>query len=103
VPRSLLVPHSFSVGGGGGVLFFSCMHYVYVLRLSDDSIYIGLAASLQKRLTDHKHGLVSSTKNLRPVDVVWFCAFPNKKLAADFEKYLKSGAGFSWRMRHLGF
>jgi len=79
------------------------MYFVYILKLSDNTLYIGSASDLQKRLTDHKHGLVSSTKNHRPVQVKWFCSFPEKTKAMQFEKYLKSGSGFSWRKRHLGF
>lgn len=79
------------------------MYFVYILKLSDNTIYIGSAASVKRRLTDHNHGLVSSTKNLRPLHLKFFCAFPNKTAAMKFEKYLKSGSGFSWRKRHLGF
>lgn len=80
-----------------------CMHYVYILRLSDNSIYIGLAADVRKRFTEHRRGGVSTTKSKQPAKLVWYCAFPNRTLAADFEKYLKSGSGFSWRKRHVGF
>ncbi|HLC49186.1 MAG TPA: GIY-YIG nuclease family protein [Candidatus Andersenbacteria bacterium] len=79
------------------------MYFVYILKLSDDTLYIGSASNLQKRLIDHKQGIVSSTKNHRPVHVKWFCSFPEKIKAMQFEKYLKSGSGFSWRKRHLGF
>jgi putative endonuclease len=81
--------------------YYVFMHYVYVLKLIDGSIYIGSASNIKKRLIDHKHGLVSSTKNKLPVTVKFFGAVPNKVLAMRLEKYLKSGSGFSWRKRHL--
>jgi predicted GIY-YIG superfamily endonuclease len=79
------------------------VHCVYILKLRDKSIYIGLATDVRKRFAEHQRGGVSTTKNKRPVSLAWYCAFPNKTLAADFERYLKSGSGFSWRKRHLGF
>lgn len=95
------VPHSSRSERRGTTIIN--VYYVYILQLSDSSIYIGSAAELQRRLSDHTYGLVSSTKNLRPMQVRWFCAFPDKVTAMQFEKYLKSGSGFSWRKRHLGF
>lgn len=77
------------------------MYFVYILRLSDNSFYIGSAADLKRRLTDHKHGLVSSTKNFRPVKLVYFCGFVKKVTAMKFEKYLKSSSGFAFRNKHL--
>jgi predicted GIY-YIG superfamily endonuclease len=77
------------------------MYYVYILQLRDKSYYIGYSSNLKKRIKDHNQGLVSSTKNLRPVNLIFYCAFSNKKKATDFEKYLKSSSGYAFRNKYL--
>lgn len=77
------------------------MYYVYILRLSDNSLYIGYSANLQERLKDHTEGSVSSTKNFRPYSLVFYCAFLTQKKAIKFEKYLKSSSGFAFRKKRL--
>lgn len=46
------------------------MHSVYILRLRADSVYIGIAASIRKRFTEHQRGGVSATKNKRPIKLI---------------------------------
>ena len=77
------------------------MYYVYILRLSDNSIYIGYSSNLRERLKDHTEGSVSSTKNLRPFSLIFYCAFLTQKKATEFEKYLKSSSGFAFRNKRL--
>ncbi|MFH1749441.1 MAG: GIY-YIG nuclease family protein [bacterium] len=42
-----------------------------------------------------------ATKGKRPISLVFYCAFPTKEQAVEFEKYLKSGSGQSFRNKHL--
>ena len=77
------------------------MFYTYIFRLADGSIYIGFSANLKQRIKQHKWGLVESTKNLRPIEVIFYAAFATEKLATNFEKYLKSGSGFAFRNKRL--
>jgi len=77
------------------------MFYVYLLKLADNSYYTGSTDNLENRITKHNKGDVLATKGKRPVQLVFYCAFPTKKQAIDFEKYLKSGSGQSFRNRHL--
>ena len=77
------------------------MYYVYLLRLLDDSIYTGSTPDLEERLREHNDGKCKSTRNFRPVELVWFCAFKDRLKARRFENYLKSGSGQAFRNRRL--
>ena len=70
------------------------MFYVYILYSSKSrNFYYGYTEDLRNRLKKHQSGEVLSTKSFLPWKLVWYCAFKNKKLAKNFEKYLKSGSG----------
>ncbi|MDO8610220.1 MAG: GIY-YIG nuclease family protein [bacterium] len=77
------------------------MFYVYILRLSDKSVYIGYSTDLKQRIKYHNEGLVESTKKLRPLALIYYSAFLNKEKAVLFEKYLKSSSGFAFRNKRL--
>lgn len=77
------------------------MYYTYILRLKDGSYYHGYSDNPRQRLREHREGLVSSTKNLNPVELVFYAACLTKEKALKFEKYLKSGSGFAFRNKHL--
>lgn len=77
------------------------MYYVYILKLSDNSYYIGYSSDLKNRLKVHNEGSVESTKNFRPVNLIYYSAFISQKKATDFEKYLKSSSGFAFRKKRL--
>jgi putative endonuclease len=75
--------------------------YVYILQLKDKSYYIGYSSDLKSRIKTHEEGSVESTKNLRPVKLVYYSAFSTQKKATNFEKYLKTSSGFAFRNKHL--
>jgi putative endonuclease len=75
--------------------------YTYILKLSDNTFYTGFSENLKQRISAHQDGLVSQTKNHRPIKLVYYSAFESKKKALDFEKYLKSYSGFAFRNKHL--
>jgi len=77
------------------------MYYTYILRLKDKSYYHGHSTNLKQRIKEHQSGILPSTKNLRPVKLVFYAAFETKKKAIEFEKYLKSSSGFAFRNKHL--
>ena len=77
------------------------MYYVYILKLSDRSYYVGYSSNLKNRIKTHNEGSISSTKNLRPVKLVYYSVFISQKKASDFEKYLKSSSGFAFRNKRL--
>ncbi len=77
------------------------MHYVYILRCSDDSFYTGCTNDLKKRLDHHQNGHVHYTKDKLPVELITAIAFSDKYKAYNFEKYLKSGSGIAFRNKRL--
>ncbi len=77
------------------------MYYAYILKLKDKSYYHGSSDDLKKRIKNHEHGLVESTKNFRPFKLVFYAAFTSKRLATQFEQYLKTSSGFAFRNKRL--
>lgn len=69
-------------------------YYVYILfSIKDRGFYIGSTSDLRKRYGNHKRGEVKSTQNRRPLALIRYEYFINKKDALAREKYLKSGYG----------
>ena len=77
------------------------MYYTYLLRLSNGNYYVGSTGDLKSRVKKHQTRSVPHTSKFRPIKVVWFASFANKKLSVDFEKYLKSSSGKVFRNKHL--
>ena len=72
------------------------MHYVYILKsLKDYKLYIGRSDDLKKRISDHEKGKVISTKNRRPLELVFYEAYKSKDDAIRREIYFKSSKGKS--------
>jgi putative endonuclease len=68
-------------------------YYVYILFGRDENFYIGYSSNLKKRLKAHASGKVASTRHRRPLKLIHYEYFINRKDAKAREKYLKSGAG----------
>ena len=50
----------------------NCMHYVYILKCSDNSYYIGYTTNLEQRLKEHNEGSGGhNTLIKRPVQLVY--------------------------------
>ncbi len=74
------------------------MLYVYVLLShKDNRFYTGYANDLEKRLQQHTLGNVSSTRNRRPLELVYYEACLDQADALHREKYLKT----TWGKRYL--
>lgn len=70
------------------------MYYVYVLlSQKDQELYIGSAPDLKNRFAKHVNGFVPSTKNRRPLKLVYYEAYINASDARKREVYLKGGKG----------
>lgn len=68
--------------------------YVYVLiSEKDNQWYTGYTSDLKQRLAAHNEGKVESTKNRRPLKLLYFEGCLNQQDATRREKYLKSGNG----------
>ncbi|MBI4836885.1 MAG: GIY-YIG nuclease family protein [Candidatus Portnoybacteria bacterium] len=77
------------------------MYYVYILLCLDKSYYVGLTDNIRKRLSEYNQKMCKYTKSRLPVKLVWVGIFGNKKIAARFEKYLKSGSGNAFMKKRL--
>jgi len=70
------------------------MFYTYVLKSDiDNYLYIGCTNNLKKRFEEHNKGFVVSTKNRKPLKLVYYEACLNETKAFEREKQLKSGFG----------
>lgn len=70
------------------------MYYTYVLRSrKDNMLYIGFSQDLKQRLEQHRKGAVESTKERRPLKLIYYEACVEKADAIRREKYLKSYHG----------
>jgi len=70
------------------------MYYIYVLQSEkDENFYVGYTSNLKKRLKLHNEGRVKSTKERRPIKLIYYEACLEQKDAFKREKYLKSNYG----------
>jgi len=70
------------------------MFYVYLLYSHKDRrFYTGFTHNIEERYLRHAHGEVVSTKNRRPLTLIYYEAYKNEKDAKGREIFLKSGAG----------
>jgi predicted GIY-YIG superfamily endonuclease len=78
------------------------MFYVYILKsVKDNSYYTGISTDLKRRIKEHDNGKARYSNSKRPYRLKWYCAFPNRIKAYDFERYLKSSSGCAFRKKHL--
>ncbi len=69
-------------------------YYVYVLLSEKDHrFYTGYTSNLNNRLVLHNKGMVESTKNRRPLILIYWEGCLTQQDATRREKYLKSGNG----------
>jgi len=68
--------------------------YVYILSSKkDNKLYIGQTGCLEKRLRAHHDGRVRSTKNRRPLELVFKEEFKSRAQAIFKEREIKSMSG----------
>ncbi|MCX5750980.1 MAG: GIY-YIG nuclease family protein, partial [Candidatus Saganbacteria bacterium] len=64
--------------------------YLYILKSEKDGrFYIGQTSDLIERMAAHTRGSVKSTKNRRPLELVFFKSFNSKSEAMREENRLK--------------
>lgn len=74
------------------------MYYIYILKSEkDEQLYTGYTSDLKKRLQEHNGGKVNSTKNRRPMSLIYYEACMNQQDATHREKYLKT----SWGKKYI--
>ncbi len=70
------------------------MFYVYVLQSTvDNQFYTGYTKDLTVRVKAHNDGYVKSTKNRRPLKLIYFEGCLSQQDATHREKYLKTTYG----------
>jgi predicted GIY-YIG superfamily endonuclease len=79
------------------------MWYVYILQSISfpAQLYYGATEHLKQRLKDHNDGKSTHTAKYVPWKLMWYCAFPDKYQALEFEKYLKSHSGRAFAKKRL--
>ena len=65
------------------------VHYVYMLRCADGSLYIGETAVLEKRLIAHNSGRCIHTSKRIPAEIVYSEKVDNRAVALRRERQLK--------------
>jgi putative endonuclease len=78
-------------------------YYVYILRskIDPEQTYVGSTHDLRSRLAQHNTGKSIHTNKFKPWDLMAYIGLPEKQLAERFERYLKSGSGRAFALRHL--
>ena len=70
------------------------MFYTYVLQSEkDNKLYTGYTKDLDLRFEQHQKGQVESTKNRRPLKIIYYEACLEQSDALKREKYLKTHYG----------
>ena len=78
------------------------MHYVYLLMSeADGNFYTGSTADLKRRIHEHNSGRVNSTKNRKPLKLIYYEACLDETDARYRERYLKSGMGKKYLRNRL--
>ena len=79
-------------------------YYIYILKsLKDGKLYTGYTSDLKLRFESHQKGLVESTKNRRPLKLIYSEACLNRQDATHREKYLKTAYGKRYIKSRLKF
>ena len=78
------------------------MYYTYVLlSKKDGNFYTGFTKDLKLRFENHQKGQVDSTKDRRPLELIYYEACIDQKDATKREKYLKSYHGKMFIKRRI--
>jgi predicted GIY-YIG superfamily endonuclease len=79
------------------------VYYTYILRSKThpEQTYVGSTQDLKRRLSEHNSAKSPHTSKYVPWDLSVYVAFPAKRLAEEFERYLKSGSGRAFAKKRL--
>ena len=78
------------------------MYYTYVLySKKDEKFYTGFTQDLKLRFDQHNKGRVESTRDRRPLELVYYEACLNRDDATHREKYLKTYHGKAYIKKRL--
>lgn len=75
------------------------MYYFYIIRSKKNKkLYLGYTIDLKQRFKSHNAGKNRATKPNIPYELIYYCAFKDKRDAIECEKYFKTSAG--WKRIH---
>ena len=78
------------------------MYYTYVLRSEKDgNLYTGFTKDLKQRFEEHEKGLVNSTKDRRPLKLIYYEACIDREDATNREKHFKTHYGRMYLKKRL--
>ncbi len=78
------------------------MYYTYVLQSKKDyNLYVGFTNNLKQRFEQYEKGMVDSTKDRRPIKLVYYEACLDRNDATRHEKYFKTYKGRMFLKRRL--
>ena len=78
------------------------IYYVYILQsLKDNKFYTGYTENLKLRFEEHQKGRVESTKDRRPLRLIYFEGCLNQGDTRHREKYLKTYFGKMFLKKRL--
>jgi putative endonuclease len=78
------------------------MFYTYVLKSKKDTnLYYGYTKDLAQRFEEHRRGKVESTKNRRPLVLVYYEACLTQTDALQRERYFKTYRGRQFLAKRL--
>lgn len=79
------------------------MWFTYIIRSQShpEQRYIGLTCDLNMRLGQHNSGASPYTATYQPWEFETVIGFNTKIKAHAFERYLKTGSGYSFAKRHF--
>ncbi len=70
------------------------MIYTYILLSEKDGrFYVGFSKDLKQRFEQHQKGRIESTKNRRPLKLIYYDVCLNQEDATRREKYFKTHLG----------
>lgn len=77
--------------------------FVYVLRNyeSPPKYYTGVTSDVTRRFSEHNAGICTHTAKHGPWSIDVVIEFADERRAIAFERYLKSGSGVAFAIRHL--
>ena len=78
------------------------MYYTYVLQSEkDDKFYVGFTKDLKLRFEKHSKGQIKSTRDRRPLTLIYYEACLRQDDATKREKYLKTYHGKMFLKKRL--
>lgn len=82
---------------------YGTMKYVYILQsINDpDQYYTGSTDDFKERLKAHNAGKSPHTSKHLPWKAIVVICFVNEQKANEFERYLKTGSGRVFAMKHF--